>query len=62
MLPVYAHLGDPRFPQHFEVMGQRIAQVRIDGKHRYYSLRKDDLQAAFPGLLEAILQTEQDRW
>ncbi|AHC40963.1 MULTISPECIES: ArsR/SmtB family transcription factor [Bacillus] len=48
---------------HFKVLREAgIAQVRIDGKHRYYSLRKDDLQAAFPGLLEAILQTEPDRW
>ncbi|RXK31695.1 ArsR/SmtB family transcription factor [Bacillus velezensis] len=48
---------------HFKVLREAgIAQVRIDGKHRYYSLRKDDLHEAFPGLLEAILQTEPDRW
>ncbi|MCG8397610.1 metalloregulator ArsR/SmtB family transcription factor [Bacillus atrophaeus] len=48
---------------HFKVLRESgIAQVRIEGKHRYYSLRTDDLQQAFPGLLEAILNVEQDRW
>ncbi|WP_437132149.1 ArsR/SmtB family transcription factor [Bacillus atrophaeus] len=48
---------------HFKVLRESgIAQVRIEGKHRYYSLRTDDLQQAFPGLLEAILNVEQERW
>ncbi|KXZ12626.1 ArsR family transcriptional regulator [Bacillus nakamurai] len=48
---------------HFKVLREAgIAQVRIDGKHRYYSLRKDDLQEAFPGLLEAVLQIDPTRW
>ena len=50
-----------RCPITSKCCGKRGSPVRIDGKHRYYSLRKDDLQAAFP-MLEAILQTEPDRW
>jgi len=32
-----------------------VTRVRLDGPYRMISLRKDDLAARFPGLLEAIL-------
>ncbi|MDI6549125.1 MULTISPECIES: helix-turn-helix transcriptional regulator [Bacillus] len=48
---------------HFKVLRESgIAQVRIEGKRRYYSLRAEDLEKAFPGLLEAVLNVDQDHW
>ncbi|MDM5296942.1 metalloregulator ArsR/SmtB family transcription factor [Bacillus pumilus] len=48
---------------HFKVLREAgIVKVRIDGKHRYYSLRKDDVEAAFPGLVLSILAVDKERW
>ncbi|OCT11500.1 transcriptional regulator [Paenibacillus pectinilyticus] len=33
-----------------------VVQVRVQGTQRFLSLRKDDLEARFPGLLTSILQ------
>jgi DNA-binding transcriptional ArsR family regulator len=35
-----------------------VTLTRIEGTHRYVSLRHDDLEARFPGLLDAVLQTQ----
>jgi DNA-binding transcriptional ArsR family regulator len=32
-----------------------VTRTRIDGTHRYVSLRQEDLDARFPGLFDAIL-------
>jgi hypothetical protein len=32
--------------------------TRIDGAHRYLTLRREDLDARFPGLLDAVLTAE----
>ena len=37
-------------------------KVRIEGKHHYYSLCKRELEEQFPGLIEAVLQVEKERW
>ncbi|KIL28566.1 hypothetical protein B4133_0390 [Bacillus altitudinis] len=37
-------------------------KVRIDGKHRYYSLRKEDIETAFPELVSSILAVDKERW
>lgn len=36
-----------------------LTRTRIDGTHRYVSLREHDLAARFPGLLEAVLAAER---
>jgi hypothetical protein len=35
-----------------------VTHTRLEGTHRYVALRRDDLEARFPGLLEAILQSQ----
>lgn len=44
---------------HFRVLRQAgVIRQREDGNRRWTTLRHADLQARFPGLLDAILQTE----
>jgi DNA-binding transcriptional ArsR family regulator len=33
-----------------------LTQTRAEGVHRFVSLRRDDLEARFPGLLECVLE------
>jgi DNA-binding transcriptional ArsR family regulator len=44
---------------HFKVLREAgITMTRIEGAHRYLTLRRDDLDARFPGLLDAVLAAE----
>ncbi|MFN2746653.1 MULTISPECIES: ArsR/SmtB family transcription factor [Bacillus] len=48
---------------HFKVLREAgLLKVRIEGKHHYYSLCKDELDKQFPGLIDAILQVGKERW
>ncbi|KMM62978.1 ArsR family transcriptional regulator [Bacillus glycinifermentans] len=48
---------------HFKVLREAgILKVRIEGKHHYYSLCKEELEQQFPGLIRAILQVEKEQW
>lgn len=41
---------------HFKVLRESgITRTRAEGTHRHISLRRDDLDARFPGLLDAVL-------
>lgn len=41
---------------HFKVLREAgVTRTRIEGTHRFVTLRRDDLEARFPGLLEAVL-------
>jgi DNA-binding transcriptional ArsR family regulator len=43
---------------HFKTLREAgVTFTRIEGTHRHVSLRRDDLEARFPGLLDAVLQT-----
>jgi DNA-binding transcriptional ArsR family regulator len=43
---------------HFKTLREAgLTQTRIEGTHRHVSLRRDDVEARFPGLLDAVLQT-----
>ena len=33
-------------------------RAHVEGTRRYYTLRRDDLEARFPGLLDSVLQAE----
>jgi DNA-binding transcriptional ArsR family regulator len=33
-----------------------VARCRVDGTRRYYSLRREDLEARFPGVLDSVLR------
>jgi DNA-binding transcriptional ArsR family regulator len=41
---------------HFKVLRESgITHTRAEGTHRHISLRREDLDARFPGLLDAVL-------
>jgi DNA-binding transcriptional ArsR family regulator len=41
---------------HYRVLREAgVTNTRVDGTRRYVSLRRDDLGARFPGLLDALL-------
>jgi DNA-binding transcriptional ArsR family regulator len=43
---------------HFKTLREAgVTFTRIEGTHRHVSLRREDLEARFPGLLDAVLQT-----
>lgn len=33
-----------------------VTRTRVEGTHRFVSLRRDDLEARFPGLLDAVVR------
>lgn len=38
-----------------------VVRAHVDGTRRYYTLRRDDLEQRFPGLLDSILTHVQER-
>jgi DNA-binding transcriptional ArsR family regulator len=51
-LPISKSTGS----HHFKVLREAgVVSCRIDGTRRYYSLRRDDLDARFPGLVDSVL-------
>jgi DNA-binding transcriptional ArsR family regulator len=45
---------------HFRVLREAgVTHTRAEGTHRHISLRRDDLDARFPGLLDAVLAAAQ---
>jgi DNA-binding transcriptional ArsR family regulator len=45
---------------HFRVLREAgITHTRAEGTHRHISLRRDDLDERFPGLLEAVLSAAE---
>ncbi|MDI3409908.1 helix-turn-helix domain-containing protein [Bacillus sonorensis] len=45
---------------HFKVLRESgVIYTRIEGTQRFISLRQDDLNSRFPGLLQAILQAAE---
>lgn len=50
------------FSHHQKVLREAgILQVRVHGAERILSLRRDDLDACFPGLLNSVLNTSEER-
>lgn len=46
---------------HFRVLREAgVIRQRIDGKARLNALRRDELEARFPGLLDAVLSAARD--
>jgi DNA-binding transcriptional ArsR family regulator len=47
---------------HFKVLREAgLTHTRAEGTHRHVSLRRDDVDARFPGLLDAVLAAVGDR-
>jgi len=43
---------------HLKVLREAgVVKAQVDGTRRYYTLRTDDLEARFPGLLDSVLRT-----
>ncbi len=54
-LPVSKSTGS----HHFKVLREAgVVRCREEGTRRYYTLRREDLDARFPGLIDAVLHTE----
>jgi DNA-binding transcriptional ArsR family regulator len=46
---------------HYRVLREAgVTRVRCEGTHRYHSLRRDDLDARFPGLLDSVLASSAE--
>jgi DNA-binding transcriptional ArsR family regulator len=44
---------------HFKTLREAgLTHTRVEGTHRHVSVRRDDLEVRFPGLLDAVLQTQ----
>jgi DNA-binding transcriptional ArsR family regulator len=53
-LPVSKSTGS----HHLKVLREAgVVQAQVDGTRRYYTLRRDDLEARFPGLLDSVLRS-----
>jgi DNA-binding transcriptional ArsR family regulator len=47
---------------HYKVLREAgVVRCREEGTRRYYTLRRDDLEARFPGLLGTVLRAAADR-
>ena len=45
---------------HFKVLREAgVTRTRVEGTQRFISLRRDDLEMRFPGLLDAVLRAAQ---
>ena len=55
-------LSKATLSHHFRVLREAgIVAVRPEGRKRLLSLREDDLNARFPGLLDAIMSAKRTR-
>jgi DNA-binding transcriptional ArsR family regulator len=56
-----AHLHKSTVSHHMKIMREAgITSTRAVGRNRYVQLRRDDLDARFPGLLDALLKSLAD--
>lgn len=55
-------IGRSTFSHHQKVLREAgILHVEVRGAQRILSLRRDDLDACFPGLLASVLATDEER-
>ena len=54
-LPVAKSTGS----HHLKVLREAgVVRAQVDGTRRYYTLRREDLEARFPGLLDSVLEAD----
>jgi DNA-binding transcriptional ArsR family regulator len=54
-------VGKSTASHHYKVLREAgLVQARVEGTRRYYTLRRDELDARFPGLLETVLRADED--
>ena len=57
---VEAKVAKSTLSHHFKVLREAgITHTRANGTHRLMSLRRDDLEARFPGLIDSVLKATQ---
>jgi DNA-binding transcriptional ArsR family regulator len=57
---VEAKVAKSTLSHHFKVLREAgITYTRANGTHRLMSLRRDDLEARFPGLLSSVLDAAE---
>ena len=57
---VEATVAKSTLSHHFKVLREAgITHTRVNGTHRYVSLRTAELEARFPGLLESVLEASR---
>jgi len=53
---VEASVAKSTLSHHFKVLREAgVTHTRVNGTHRYVSLRREDLEGRFPGLLPSVL-------
>ncbi len=56
-LPVAKSTGS----HHLKVLREAgVVTAQVDGTRKYHTLRRDDLEARFPGLLDSVLHAERE--
>jgi len=57
---VEASVSKSTLSHHFKVLREAgVTNTRVNGTHRYVSLRADELEQHFPGLLSAVLDASR---
>jgi DNA-binding transcriptional ArsR family regulator len=57
-----AGISVPTLSHHLKVLREAgVTNTRLDGKHRFITLRADDLEARFPGLLHSVIEAARHR-
>ncbi|WP_413775812.1 ArsR/SmtB family transcription factor [Paenibacillus sp. LS1] len=55
------HISKSTLSHHIKILREAgVIQPRIEGKQHFYSLRKEELNARFPGLVDMILNTTEE--
>ena len=64
MVDVLQALADPvrlQLLRELKVLREAgVIEGRVEGTRRYYTIRRADLDARFPGLLDTVLRAEHD--
>jgi DNA-binding transcriptional ArsR family regulator len=54
-------VGRPTISHHYRVLREAgLTTTTVEGRHRIVTVRRDDLEARFPGLLAAVLTSDLD--
>jgi DNA-binding transcriptional ArsR family regulator len=55
-------VGRPTLSHHFKVLREaELIETRADGQRRLNTLRRDEIDARFPGLLDSVLRAHAPR-